>query len=142
MSEHDETNPIAGVDALVNPHPLTIARVALLSRVNSPVLFGHADDLDRCIEALYLTTVPVAEAAGSIRAGRQADDALEWAEEALSEQGAYATAMVGLLDSITAFWNMLPNGDPQKKTRSATATAGSRNSSSGRAARTGGRSAT
>lgn len=133
MEEHDKANPVAGVDALVDPHPLTIARVALLSRVNSPVLFGHADDAGRNVEALYLASAPIAAAAKSAKAGTSAEDALAWAEADADVKGpeGYAKAMCALLDAITAFWNMLPNGDPEKKTQSATATDGLPNSSSG-----------
>jgi hypothetical protein len=128
------------VDALVAPHPLTIARVALLSRVNSPVLFGHADDLSRNLEALYLSDAPFADAARSVKAGTAQDDALAWADadEGMREPGGYAKRMVALLDAITAFWKMLPNGDPQKKTPSATETAGSQSLSNGPAAPTDG----
>ena len=142
MQEHDKTNPTAGVDALVDPSPLTIARVALLSRVNSPVLFGHAEEIDRCIEALYLVTVSIADAARSAKAGTATEDALAWAEKELPDMAGYSSRMVALLDSITAFWKMLPNGDPQKKTRSGTETGGSQNSSSGDAEPTDGASNT
>lgn len=144
MEEHDKTNPVAGVDALVDPHPLTIARVALLSRVNSPVLFGHADDLPRNVEALYLASAPIAEAAKSAKSGTSAEDALAWAEadDGVKETKGYAKAMCALLDAITAFWKMLPNGDPEKKTPSDTGTDGSPNSSSGPAEHTGGESNT
>lgn len=138
MQEHDKTNPIAGVDALVDPSPLTIARVALLSRVNSPVLFGHAEDIDRCLEALYLTSAPIAEAAKSAKAGTSVEDALAWADGEIAEPGEYSKRLVALLDSITEFWKMLPNVDPQKKTPSATETGGSQNSSNGDAAPTDG----
>jgi len=140
MEDHDKTNPVAGVDALVAPHPLTIARVALLTRVNSPVLFGHADDLSRNLEALYLADAPFADAARSAKAGTAQDDALAWAEadEGVKEPDGYARRMVALLDAITAFWKMLPNGDPQKKTPSATGTDGSPSLPSGAAAPTGG----
>jgi hypothetical protein len=140
--EHDKTNPVAGVDALVDPSPLTISRVALLSRVNSPVLFGHAEDMDRCLEALYLTSAPIAEAVKSAKAGTSKDDAVVWSESALAKPGAYTEKMVALLDAITAFWKMLPNGNPQKKTPSGTETDGSRNSSNGDAGLTDGASPT
>lgn len=142
MEDHDKTNPVTGVDALVAPHPLTIARVALLSRVNSPVLFGHADDLNRNLEALYLATAPLADAAKSAKGGTAEDDALAWAEDGMNEPGDYAKAMASLLDAITDFWKMLPNGDPEKKTPSATETGGSPSSPSGDAAPTAGASNT
>ena len=134
--DHDKTNPTAGVDALVDPSPLTIAQVAVLSRANSPVLFGRVENLDRALEALYLTSIPAAEAVRRIKAGTAQDDAVAWAEAELREPGAYADRMVALLDAIAAFWKMLPNGDPQKKTPSDTGTDGSPNSSSGSAAHT------
>lgn len=144
MEEHDKTNPLASVDALVDPAPLTIARIALLSRVNSPVLFGHADDHARNVEALYLSSVPIADAAKSAKGGTSVEDALAWteADKGMADPREYVNRMVALLDSITAFWKMLPNGDPQKKTPSATETAGLRNSSNGDAAPTGGESNT
>lgn len=133
MEEHDKTNPVAGVDALVEPHPLTIARFALLSRVNSPVLFGHAEDAGRNVEAIYLASAPIAEAAKSAKDGTSAEDALAWSEANADVKGpeGYAKAMCALLDAITAFWGMLPGNDPEKKTRSDTETDGSRSSSSG-----------
>jgi hypothetical protein len=112
MEEHDKTNPLASVDALVDPAPLTIARIALLSRVNSPVLFGHADDHARNVEALYLASVPIADAARSAKGGTSVEDALAWAEadKGMADPREYVKRMVALLDSITAFWKMLPNG--------------------------------
>lgn len=144
MEDHDKTNPLASVDALVDPAPLTIARIALLSRVNSPVLFGHADDTTRNVEALYLASVPIADAARSAKGKTSVEDALAWAEadKGMADPREYTKRMIALLDSITAFWKMLPNGDPQKKTPSDTGTAGSRNSSSGDAVPTGGESNT
>lgn len=140
--DHDKTNPVAGVDALVDPRPLTIAQVAVLSRANNPVLVGKVENLDRALEALYLTSIPAAEAVRRIKAGTSQDDAVEWAERELREPGEYADRMVALLDAITAFWKMLPNGDPQKKTQSDTAMDGSRSLSSGPAAPTDGASTT
>lgn len=140
MEDHDKTNPIASVEALVDPKPLTIAKVAILSRVNSPVLFGKVDGPGVALEALYLTSIPAAEALKHIATAK--DDAIVWAEEALKEPGAYSDRMCALLDAITAFWKMLPNGDPEKKTQSDTATDGSRSSSSGPAAPTDGGSTT
>lgn len=121
MEDHDRSNPVASVDALVSPSPLTIARFALLSRVNSPVIYGIADDVGRNLEALYLTSIPVAEAARHVKTA--VDDALVWAEETLKEPGAYTEKMCALLNAVTAFWNMLPNPDPKKKA-SGTETAG------------------
>lgn len=140
MQDHDKTNPVAGVDALLNPHPLTIARVALLTRVNSPVLFGHTDDMTRNVEALYLASAPIATAAKSAKAGTAQEDALAWAENdrEMNEPGEYEKRMCDLLDAVTAFWKMLPNEDPEKKTPSDTGTDGLQNSSSGPAAPTDG----
>lgn len=140
--EHDKSNPVAGVDALVDPHPLTIARVALLSRVNSPVLFGHADDHGRNVEAVYLASAPIKDAARSVRDGTSEDDALAWSEAEMKEPREYVDRTVELLDAVTAFWRMIPNPDPEKKTPSATGTGGSSSSSSGDAAPTGGESNT
>lgn len=123
MEKHDKTNPIASVDALTSPAPLTMARIALLSRINSPVLFGRAEDVAKCVEALYLANAPIADAAKSAKSGTVDVDALAWAEGALKDSGEYAEKMCALLDAITAFWKMLPNGDPKKKA-SGTETAG------------------
>jgi hypothetical protein len=105
-------------------------------------IFGKVENLDRALEALYLTSIPAAEAVRRIKAGTAQDDAVEWAEKELREPGEYAERMVALLDAITAFWKMLPNGDPQKKTQSDTAMDGSRSLSSGPAAPTDGASTT
>lgn len=142
MEEHDKTNPLASVDALVNPHPLTMARIALLSRVNSPVLFGHADDVGRNLEALYLANAPITDAAKSAKAGTSQEDALVWSDADKDGTDVYVEKMCELLDAITAFWKMLPNSDPEKKTASATVMDGLQNSSSGGAAPTDGQSAT
>ena len=123
MEDHDETNPIASVDALVDPAPLTISRLALLSRVNSPVLFGHAEDMDRCMEAIYLVSVPVAEAARSIKTGSTLQDSVVWADAAIKDVGTYSERICSLLDAITSFWKMIPSGEPKKKA-SDTGTAG------------------
>lgn len=124
MEKHDKSNPIASVDALINAKPLTIAQVALLSRIDSPILFGIADDINKCITALYLLSIPMSEAVKHLKTAE--DDALVWSHEKYGSFKDYSRDMCSLLDSITEFWKMMPSADPKKK-QFDTATDGSLN---------------
>lgn len=139
----DTGNPEAALAALTDPRPLTMARIALLMRVKSPVLFGQVGDTEECIKAMWAVEAPFAEVVSHI--GDAGPQSLKWAEAKGMGLKEYRAGLTNLLKSLTAMWQMLPKGEPgdegddgKKKAAATTGTDGSPSSSSGDAAPTGG----
>lgn len=137
----DTGNPEAALAALTDPKPLTMARIALLMRVKSPVLFGQVGDTEECIKALWAVEAPFAEVVSHI--GDAGPQSLKWAEAKEMGLKEYRAGLTNLLKSLTAMWQMLPkgesggDGDDDKK-KATTGTDGSPSSPSGGAAPTDG----
>lgn len=132
--------PAASINAIVNPAPLTIAQMAILEKIHSPIVFGNIDDLGECLKALWLMSLPVREA------GKWVDDdhisrvdqkAIEWASEMNGDE--YCSSLSSLLKACTAFWKMLPRPEAKDAKKKDMAMGGSRKSRNGRAAHTAGR---
>lgn len=139
----DTGNPEAALAALTDPRPLTMARIALLMRIKSPVLFGQVGDTEECIKALWAAEAPFAEVVAHV--GDAGAQSLKWAEAQGMCLKEYRTKLTGLLESLTAMWQMLPKGEPgedgedgKKKANGTAETDGSPSSPSGDAAPTGG----
>ena len=134
--------PKASLDAIADPAPLTIAQLAILERVKSPVAMGGIDSVDDCLLALWLLSLPVREAGrltGEKSVAELRDEAVGWADETGLDGAAYHAALTRLLRSCAAFWRMLPRPEAKDAKKNGTETAGSPSSRSGRAAPTGGR---
>ncbi len=137
--------PKASLDAIADPAPLTIAQLAILERVKSPVTLGGIDSVDDCLLALWLLSMPVREAGrltGEKSVAELRDGAVAWADETGLDGAAYHAALTRLLRSCAAFWRMLPRPEAKDAKKNGTETAGSPSSRSGRAALTDGRSNT
>lgn len=104
-----EKNPKESIAAILGVGgKLTLGRLALLERVNSPVLQFDFSNLNKDIEAAYLYAVPFEVA---VKSKDTATDSLMWLESVGYE--AYDEAFGELVDALAAFYDMLP---PQKKT--------------------------
>lgn len=110
-------NPRAALDALTSSSPLTLGKVAVLCRMDSPVLGGDVTDVAATLAALYVYERPLAETAGAApsaieRAALLAYDGLDVAE--------YRERAGRMLDAAAAFLEMLPRPAPGAKKNSAT----------------------
>lgn len=121
MSEAPK-NPQAALDAISNPAPLTMAKVALLEKIKSPLLFGKTEDSVNNIVAVYVISdvVKPSEIMKAFADGSLEEKALDWANGFPSD--VFLEKLVSSLNGITAFWKMLPRpesdgaeeGDPSK----------------------------
>lgn len=142
-------NPEAALDALMNPAPLTLAQIALLEKVKSPVLVADITSLYDNAVAVWIYRNKAAYVAHNLE--RREELAMEMVEAMTQDE--YGDELTRLVRAVTAFYEMLPragandsgevdadgNVIPKKKD---SATDGSPNSSSGRAEPTSGRSST
>lgn len=92
------------LEALIEPHPLTLGQLALLERAEAPILRGDVSDLATTAKALYILTHPAKEV---ITSWQSVDSAsLEWLDTLSIEE--YRKALSEALDSIKAFYELLP----------------------------------
>lgn len=122
MKNEAPRNPQAALDAISNPAPLTMSKVALLERIKSPLLYGETKDTVNNIVALYVVSdvVTPGEIIKAFEAGELTDNALKWVDTL--DPKAFTEKLADALDSIAAFWKMLPrpesdgkeDGDPSK----------------------------
>lgn len=129
MSEENDVvpEPKASLDALIDPAPLTIAQIAVLERVNSPIPTGNIDSVNDCLVALYLMSLPVREAgriARTLSAEDIEDRALAWADSEGMSGSEYNERLSELLGACTAFWRMLPRPEAKDAKKKDTATDG------------------
>lgn len=130
-------NADQALEAMVNPSPITIGQLALLDRCNCPLVLGEWADLDRTLLALWLLSMPVADAVAAYR--DDPDGYIVWGG-GLSPAD-YRARLKSALDGITEFYRMLPRAEAGDKKKDS-ATASFRSSPNGSAAPTAGRSAT
>ena len=129
MSEDNDIvpEPKASLDALVDPAPLTIAQIAVLERVKSPVPTGNIDSVNDCLVALYLMSMPVREAgrmARTLPVDEIEGKALDWADSEDMSGAEYNERLSALLGACTSFWKMLPRPESKDAKKKDTATAG------------------
>ncbi len=99
-----------------------MSKVALLARIKSPLLYGETKDTVNNIVALYVVSdvVTPGEIIKAFEAGELTDNALKWGDTL--DPKAITETLADALDSIAAFWKMLPrpeadlnaDGDPSK----------------------------
>lgn len=106
-------NPVESIDALLAPSPLTLGQIALLERIDSPLLRGDVSSISKCAEALWLLSLPLEEAAS--RWKEVPVQGVLWLDATPLQ--AYRKRLAEVLDGITAFYRMLPaqeGGEPKK----------------------------
>ena len=131
-----KANPEAALRALATPAPLTLGKMALLCRLDSPLLAGDISDMGETLAAIYVVENPVRETVARF-------DTLH-AEAICFYDGLsvdeYRRKAGAALDAVAAFLEMLPRPSPAAKKNSATD--GAPNSPNGAAAPTAGGSTT
>ena len=129
MSVHG--NPQASLDALTPPHPLTLGKIAVLCRLDSPLLVGNVDDLCECLAALYVIEMPLNECVVNFKTLK--DDAIVWGDSLTPTE--YRMRLAAALDAVAAFFEMIPR--PAASSKKNSATDGSQSLSNGSATPTG-----
>lgn len=127
----EHTNEQKGLDAVINPSPLTIGKLARLERIQSPLLEGKFDKLSDCLAALYILSLPAAEVLKHVETLEA--DALAFSETLTHDE--YKRQLTELLDGLFAWWEMLPRPDEESKKKDSV-TDGSLSSSNGAVAHT------
>lgn len=115
--------PQKAADALATPAPLTLGQFALLRKLSSPLLDGDASDLAACGAALWLLSLPRAEAAR--RFAEAPAQGLAYLDSL--SPAAYREALKALFDAISAFYDMLPRPEESDAKKNASEMAGSPN---------------
>ena len=118
-----KNNPEEVIDALTNPKPLTLGKLALLERISSPLLVGNYERLEDNLKAVWIYRTPTSEAAKEI--GRIDELAMKMGDEITLDD--YQNALLELLGGITDFYRMLPRPDEDSKKKATTGTDGSVN---------------
>jgi hypothetical protein len=132
-------NPAASLDALAATPELTLGKMAVLTRINSPILVGEASDIPSTLTALWILAAPFEEVLDN-RADLETP-ALKWGER--MEPAEYRRRIIAAMDAVNAYYAMLPRKEPDpKKKRRGPGTGKSPSSPSGSAASTDGLSGT
>lgn len=101
------SEPIKSLDALTNPNPLTLGKIALLERIKSPLLAGRIDSMTDAIRAVWAVKTPTAEAARKL--GDIDALSLEMADGMTTDE--LNAEAVRVLEGIVKFYEMLPRGE-------------------------------
>lgn len=107
----EQTNEQKGLKALVKPSPITIGKLARLELIKSPLVGGDFKEINECLKALYILELPAAEVESHVPT--LTSDALAFAETLSHED--YKAKMQSLVDSLCAWWDMLPRPDEESK---------------------------
>ena len=129
MNEGAPKNPKASLDAIADAKPITLGELALLERIKSPVLHGNTKDTVKNITAMFALKggASRSEILKLAESGELEGRALEWGDSVDPKK--FMADLAGLLDSVAAFWLMLPrpeeklneDGTPKKESASGTA---------------------
>lgn len=121
-------NPERAVDAIlagpkqidgVTVYPLTLARIACLERVGSPILTGRGDGLNSVYSA-WIMTRPVEElAAVASDRGEMEKRALIWAEGFPVDS--FSRICVAIVEQFKALSGVAPGADDDDKKKALTA---------------------
>lgn len=120
-------NPKAALAALTSPAKLTLGKVALLCRLDSPVLAGKIDDMPKCLTAIFVVENDFADSVANFS---RIEDLALIAYGGISPLE-YRQKLAHTLDEVAEFFEMLPRPSPSSKKNSATD--GSPSSSNGSA---------
>ncbi len=132
-------NPAASLDALAASSELTLGKMAVLCRINSPILAGDATDIPATLTALWVLASPFDEVVANLH--DLETPALLWGERMAPAE--YRKRIASALDAVASYFEMLPRKEPDpKKKRRGPVTGRSPSSPSGSAASTDGRSGT
>lgn len=96
-----------GLDALINPMKISVARLALLEKIKSPLFFGKVDTFLATSKSLWVMFAPIDEIVKVIDSEDATNAAcLKWAEGIDFEE--YSKKLREALAGIVKFWEMMP----------------------------------
>lgn len=98
-------NPEEVLAAVTGANSLSLAKLAVLERAESPLVRLEVDKLYENIKAAYLYSLPVAEAVKHIPTADV--DSLVWLDEIGDDR--YREIFGELVDAMIAFYKMLPS---------------------------------
>ena len=116
MEGHVKENPRAALDALTTDSKLTLGKVALLCRMDAPILAGKFDDLNDTLAAIYVIETPVHESVADFQRIR---DLAVVKYDSISPAD-YREKLAHALDEVAAFFEMMPRPAPDAKKNSGT----------------------
>lgn len=100
------------IDAILKPSPLTLGKVALLEKIDSPLLRSDITSMAENLKAIYCVKKPTAEVVKDL--SRLTEVSLAYGDE-IGFEG-YKKELAEVIDSLAAFYEMLPRPDSEKKT--------------------------
>lgn len=103
-------NPKPILDAILAPPPLTVAQIALLERMESPLLRLDVGNHVENIKAAYALNLPIWDALRKFSDEDFEVDAIVWADELGWD--AYMGKLAEAVSGVVGFWHMMP---PSKK---------------------------
>lgn len=104
-------NPKAALAALTSPAKLTLGKVALLCRLDSPILSGKIDDMPKCLTAIFVVENDFADSVANFS---RIEDLALIAYGGISPLE-YRQKLAHTLDEVAAFFEMLPRPSPGSK---------------------------
>lgn len=107
-------NPESVLDAVIDPAPLTIAQLAILEKMKSPILLErrltfHIEN----VKATYAVQLSYREAAKAIKKEDFEETAMEWADSIGWK--AYSDKFEALVLSLIAYLKMLPKAEQKNE---------------------------
>ena len=107
------STPEVALDALTQPHPLTLGQAALLEKIGSPLILPTEEEAGALdlIPSLYLLNLPAAE--GVKHLDTLQADALAWADTLTPAQ--YQQTLKEASEAIKAFYDLLPQPEADAK---------------------------
>lgn len=112
--------PQKALDALATPGKVTLGQVALLEKIDSPLLKEGTLVAADVIPSLYLLSLPAKEGVKHLETLQ--DDAFAWADTLTNAR--YAQLLTEALAAIQAFFGMLPQAEEDAQKKASPATAG------------------
>lgn len=102
-----KNNPEKAIDAITNPSPLTLSKLALFEKIDAPVLRADISRLHDNLIAVWIYKTPIRECVKNF--DRREELALEMSEQMSGEE--YGYALTELIQAVTAFYQMLPRSE-------------------------------
>ncbi|MBR5879207.1 MAG: hypothetical protein IKY91_06595 [Akkermansia sp.] len=107
------STPQAALDALTQPHELTLGQAALLEKIGSPLILPTEEEIGafELIPSLYLLSLPAAEGIKHLKTLQA--DAFAWADTLTPLT--YNQALTEAHEAIKAFYDLLPQPEADAK---------------------------
>ena len=112
--------PEAVVNAIARPNQLTLGKLAVFEKIQTPLLRGNISKLTENIKAIWIYDKPIEEV--SKHFDDMDEQALIYADTITPEQ--YEDKLCAIIEGIASFFGMMPPPDESKKASVGSATDG------------------